>query len=134
MGELDDRLEVLQYLLDCGHPVIDIMYQNCGDEYYFHMYSGIGAPLHFAAAKGLLDSVKLLIQHGASHRMRDPYGRIPADWAGKRGQIAVMNFLCAFSTGEDLDNEVQQFTDAPGRHIKTMPLEEFIRKTGFRLV
>lgn len=50
--ELDDRLGVLQYLLDRGHTANDIMYQNCGDKYYFHIYSGIGIPLYYAAAKG----------------------------------------------------------------------------------
>jgi len=72
MRKLDDRLEVLQYLLDRGYSVNDIMYQNCGDEYYFYMYSGIGAPLHYAAGRGLLDSVKLLVQHEASPQIRDP--------------------------------------------------------------
>lgn len=81
MRELDDRQEVLQDLLDRGHSVNDIMYQNCGDEYYFHMYSGIGTPLHYAAAKGLLDSVKFLTQHGASPQFRDPLGLTAANWA-----------------------------------------------------
>ncbi|KGO48298.1 hypothetical protein PEX1_055240 [Penicillium expansum] len=74
MRELDDRLEVLQYLLDCQHPLNDITYQNCGDEYYFHMYSSIGTPLHYAAGKELLDSVTFLVQHGASIEIREPLG------------------------------------------------------------
>lgn len=133
MRELDDRLEVLQYLLDRGHSVNDIMYQNCGDEYYFHMYSGIGAPLHYAAGRGLLDSVKLLVQHGASPLIRDPLGRTPADWARKNGHIAVIDFLRPLSTGRDLESNFQ-FTDTPGRHIRTAPLEEVIMQNGFRLV
>jgi hypothetical protein len=75
MRESDDRLEVLQYLLDNHHLLNDIIYQNCGDEYYFYMYnSGIDAPLHYAAARGLLDTVELLVQRGASIEMRDPSG------------------------------------------------------------
>ena len=61
MRKLDDRLEVLKYLLDRDISPNDMMYQNCGNEYYFHMYSGIGTPLHHVAANGLLDSVKLLV-------------------------------------------------------------------------
>lgn len=38
MREVDDRLNVLNYLLQEGLPVNDIMYQNCDDEYYFNMY------------------------------------------------------------------------------------------------
>lgn len=83
LRELDDRLEVLRFLLDHGYPLNDIMYQNCGDEYFFHMYSGIGIPLHYAAGKGLLDSVKLLVQRGASPHIRDPTGQTAADWARK---------------------------------------------------
>lgn len=67
--ELDDRLEVPQYLLDRGHTANDIMYRNRGDKYYFHMYSGIGTLLHYAAVKGLLGSVSLLVQHGATPRI-----------------------------------------------------------------
>jgi hypothetical protein len=81
MRELDELLEILQYLLDNHHPLNDIMYQNCGDEYYFHMYSGIGAPIHYAAAKGLLDTVELLVQRGASIETRDPSGQTAADLA-----------------------------------------------------
>lgn len=40
MRELDGRLSVLQFLIDYGLPLNEIMYQNCGDNYYFHMYSG----------------------------------------------------------------------------------------------
>jgi hypothetical protein len=133
MRELDDRLEVLQYLLDRGHSVNDIMYQSCGDEYYFHMYSGIGAPLHYAAGKGLLDSVKLLIQHGALPQTRDPLGQTAADWARKNGHAAVFDFLHPLSTGGDLESNLQ-FTDAPGRHVRTAPLEEVVIQNGFRLV
>lgn len=133
MRELDDRLEVLRYLLGRGHSVNDIMYQSCGDGYYFHMYSGIGTPLHFAAGKGLLDSVRLLIQHGASPQIRDPLGLTAADWARKSGHIAVFNFLHPLSTSRDPEG-ILRFTDAPGRHVKTAPLGEVIVQNGFRLV
>ncbi|KAJ5150611.1 uncharacterized protein N7500_010800 [Penicillium coprophilum] len=131
MRESDDRLETIRYLLDRGHPVNDIMYQNCGDEYYFHMYSGIGAPLHYAAGKGLLDSVKLLVQRGASPWIRDPLGQTAADWAKRNGHLAVFDFLHPLSIDPE---DKPQFTDAPGRHFRTTPLEDVIVKNGFRLV
>ncbi|KAJ5718859.1 uncharacterized protein N7483_009941 [Penicillium malachiteum] len=94
MRELDDRLEVLTYLLDRKHDSVNnIMYENCGDEYYFHMFSGIGTPLHHAAAGGLLDSVKLLVQYGALPRMRDPAGQTAAEWAKMHGRKAIFDFL-----------------------------------------
>ncbi|KAJ6188487.1 hypothetical protein N7519_003395 [Penicillium mononematosum] len=133
MRELDDRLEVLQYLLDNHHPLNDSMYQKCGDEYYFHMYSGIGTPLHYAAAKGLLDTVEFLVQRGASIETKDPSGQTAADWARRYGHSAVCNFLRQFSTGNNTQDTLQ-FTDAPGRHFKTASLQEVVAENGFRLV
>lgn len=123
LRELDDRLEVLQYLLNHGCPLNNIMYQNCGDEYFFHMYSGIGSPLHYAAMKGLLDSVKFLVQQGASPNIRDPIGQTAADWARKYGHMAVYNFLQELSTSDDSEGSLQ-FTDLPGHHFRPTPLEE----------
>ncbi|KAJ5608653.1 hypothetical protein N7528_009220 [Penicillium herquei] len=126
MRKLDDRLEVLKYLLDRKHSPNDIMYQNCGNDYYFHMYSGIGTPLHHAAANGFLDSVKLLVQYGASPRMRDPMGQTPADWAKRNGHEQIFDFLYSLSIGSDPEDT--QFTDAPGRHFRPKPLDESILK------
>lgn len=79
MRKLDNRLEVLRYLLDYGLPLNDIIYRNCGDEYFFHIYSSIGTPFHYASRKGLLDSVKLLVQWGASPLVKDLLGRTATD-------------------------------------------------------
>jgi hypothetical protein len=133
MRELDELLEILRYLLDNHHPLNDIMYQNCGDEYYFHMYSGIGAPIHYAAAKGLLDTVELLVQRGASIETRDPSGQTAADLAERYGHSAVCNFLRQFSTGSNTQDALQ-FTDAPGRHFRTASPQKVVAETGFRLV
>ncbi|RHZ62026.1 ankyrin repeat domain-containing protein [Aspergillus thermomutatus] len=133
MRELDDRLEVLRYLLEKGLPVNDIMYQNCGEEYYFHMYSGIGTPLHYAAGRGLLDSVKLLVEGGASPQIRDPMGKTAADWAEMNSQKAVAEFLRPLCTGNHLQL-TPQFTDVPRRHFTTIPMKDFIMQSRFRLV
>lgn len=131
--KLDDQLEVLRYLLDPGHSVDDIIYQTCGDESYFHMYSGIGAPLHYAAGKGRLDSAKILVHHRASPQISDPLGQTAANWARKNSPIAVFDFLHPMSTGRDPESDFQ-FTDAPRRHVRTAPLEEVVVQNGFRLV
>ncbi|KAJ5741110.1 hypothetical protein N7493_000982 [Penicillium malachiteum] len=126
MRKLDDRLEVLKYLLDRNHSPNAIMYQNCGNDYYFHMYSGIGTPLHHAVANGLLDSVKLLVQYGALPRMRDPMGQTPTDWAKRNGHEHIFDFLYPLSIGSDPEDI--QFTDTPGRHFRPKPLDESIMK------
>jgi hypothetical protein len=133
MRELDDRLDVLKYLLLEGLPVNDVMYQNCGDEYYFNMYSGIGTPLHYAAARGLLDSVKLLIERGASPQIRDPAGKIALEWAELNGQTTVAEFLRPLSIDHDMQ-QIDQFTDGHGRHFSPVPMEQFIKESGYQLV
>jgi ankyrin repeat protein len=133
MRELDDRLDVLRYLLQEGLPVNDVMYQNCGDEYYFNMYSGIGTPLHYAAARGLLDSVKLLIERGASPQIRDPAGKTALEWAELNGQTTVAEFLRPLSIDHDVQ-QIDQFTGGHGRHFSPVPMEKFIKESGYQLV
>ena len=128
--ELDDRLEVLRYLIAKGVPVNDIMYQNCGDEYYFHVYSGIATPLHYAAGKGLLGSVKVLIDGGALPDTKDPSGLTAVDWAQMNQHVRVVDFLRSLPTGDNL----QQFTDAPRKHFRTAPLQNLLVETGLKLV
>lgn len=133
MRELDDRLDVLKYILQGGLPVNAIMYQNCGDEYYFNMYSGIGTPLHYSAARGLLDSVKLLIERGASPQIRDPAGKIPLEWAELNAQTTVADFLRPLYIGRDVQ-QINQFTDEQGRHFSPVPMEKFLKESGYQLV
>lgn len=133
MRELDDRLDVLKYLLQQGLPVNDIMYQNCGDEYYYNMYSGIGPPLHYAAARGLLDSAKLLIENGASPHVKDPAGKVALEWAEYNGQTNMAEFLRPLSTCHSPE-PTSQFTAEDGRHFSTVPMEEFLKESGYQLV
>ncbi|KAI2722497.1 hypothetical protein CBS147332_3426 [Penicillium roqueforti] len=51
---LDDRLQVLDFLLEKGLPINNIMFLY-SDDYYANMFDGIGTPLHYAADAGLLD-------------------------------------------------------------------------------
>ncbi|KAJ9485540.1 hypothetical protein VN97_g7822 [Penicillium thymicola] len=95
--------------------------------------AGIGAPLHYAAGKGSLDSVNLLVQYGASPQTRDPPGQTAADWARRHGHMVVFNFLQDLSASRASEGNLQ-FTDAPGRQFRTAPPEEVVAKNGFRLV
>lgn len=51
MRELDDRPEVLNYLLEQGFPLNDIMFRSCEEEYRYNMHSGIGTHLQYSAVK-----------------------------------------------------------------------------------
>ncbi|KAJ5963496.1 uncharacterized protein N7479_003372 [Penicillium vulpinum] len=119
--QFDDRLQVLEFLLEKGLPINNIMYQD-SEDYNANMFSGIGTPLHYAAERGLLDSVELLVERGASTRIRDPAGQIALEWAEFNNQKAVVDFLRPLSVGND-SQSVAQFTDEPGRHFTTTPLE-----------
>lgn len=52
-------------------------------------------PLHYAAAHGHLETVKLLLEAGADTKMQDQYGRIPASYAKENSHLGVFNFLLA---------------------------------------
>ncbi|KAJ6028644.1 hypothetical protein N7540_004220 [Penicillium herquei] len=133
LRQLDDRLDVIQFLIDRGLEVNMITYQDCGDEYYFNLYSGIGSPLHYAAGRGLLDSVKLLVQNGATPRIKDPIGKTPADWAKNSGHTTIFDFLQPLTIGSDPEGFVQ-FTDGPGRHFRPPTLDEFLATIGIQLI
>jgi hypothetical protein len=119
--------------LEQNLPLNDIMYQSCEEEYRYNMYSGIGTPLHYAAGRGLLDSVKLLIERGASPHIKDPAGNTAADWAELNGQVAVAEFLRPMSIENDLQS-IPQFADGHGRHFNPVPIDQFIKESGFRLI
>lgn len=133
MCELDDRFDILDYLVRKGLSVNDIMYPNCGDEYYFNMYSSTGTPLHHAAAKGLLDSVIFLIENGASPRIKDLGGRVALEWAEANGRSLVAEILRPLSIDCGLET-ASRFTAENRRHFNTVPMERFLKESGYQLV
>lgn len=131
MRESADRLEVLNFVLEKGLPINNIMYQDCLEDYYRNMYSGIGTPLHHAAGKGFLNTVKFLVDKGACPLIKDPTGKLALHWAEHRGHMAVVKFLRPLSIS--LAAPQPQFTDQLGHHFTPLPLEEFL-KEGIQLV
>ncbi|XP_005926191.1 ankyrin repeat domain-containing protein 66 isoform X1 [Haplochromis burtoni] len=50
-------------------------------------------PLHWAAAKGHTEMVRILIKHGARPCLRTEYGWTPAHFAAESGRLAVLRLL-----------------------------------------
>ena len=78
---------------------------------------GIGTPLHYAAARGLRDSVECLIEAGASPQIKDPAVKLTMDWAEFNGHTNMAEFPRPLSVGHDLEL-VPQFTSGDGRYLR----------------
>lgn len=85
-----DRLEVLEYILNKGASINDIMFQNCLESYEQEKYSGLGTPLHSAAEKGNLDMVKMLSAKGADPLIKDSRGQLAIELAEYHGFSVVV--------------------------------------------
>ncbi|NXG63813.1 ANR66 protein, partial [Hemiprocne comata] len=69
-------------------------------------------PLHWAAAKGQSDLVKLLVDHGARHCLRSDVGRTPAHLAAELGRLGVLRTLHSLHAAMDV---ADLFGDTPKR-------------------
>jgi len=110
-----DRVEIVDLLLDCGADV-DRACPCAGSEspLWAAVASGARAaarrllergadpdrasfadhtPLHVAALRGYDDIVELLCEYGADGTRRDSRGRTPADWALRKGRVALAGRL-----------------------------------------
>ncbi|XP_028250444.1 ankyrin repeat domain-containing protein 66 [Parambassis ranga] len=78
-GDYDQVEEILrQQKCDPNHRDIDWSYKT---------------PLHWAAAKGHTETVRLLIEHGARPCLRTEHGWTPAHYAAESGRLAVLRLL-----------------------------------------
>lgn len=75
--ELDDRVDVVIFLVAKGAPINNIMYQNRLDCYRQREAFALGTALHDAAAIGSIDVVKTLVDAGAELRIQDSRGETP---------------------------------------------------------
>lgn len=91
--ELDDRVEVVEYLLAEGASINHIMYQNRLDCYRLREAFALGTALHDAAAVGSIDVVKTLVDAGADLRITDSRGEMPLQRAEKNHHFEVVQYL-----------------------------------------
>ena len=61
----------IDFLLDRGAPINDVMYQNRLQDYLMQIAFGLGTPLHKAAESGRLEVVKHLVKRSADPLIPD---------------------------------------------------------------
>lgn len=93
--EKPEYLETLEFILDKGPHVNQIMYKNCRQSYELQKAFGIGSPLHEAAEMGKLDAVSALLNKGADPAVKDTRGETPLDRAEHNNRTAVVVSLQA---------------------------------------
>ena len=99
---LPDRIEVFEYLLDKGASINGIMFQDCEESYEQERYSGLGTPLHSAAATGHLDMVEMMLLKGADPLIKDSTGRLAIEDAEYYGLSAVATRLRSAMSGRQV--------------------------------
>lgn len=117
--EKSDCLEVLDFLLDRGAPINDVMYQNRVDMYLMRMPFGLGTPLHKAAEIGRLDVVKHLIERGADPLIPDARRQNALELAESKRHDDVIEYLRPLSPPISVPR--QYFTDSLGFHLQKAP-------------
>lgn len=90
---LPDCIDVLSYLLDKGAPINSVMYENSVDSYEQEKFSGLGTPLHSAAATGRLEMVDMLLSSGADPLTKNSRGKLAIEEAEYHGWNKVADRL-----------------------------------------
>ena len=73
------------------------MYKNSLDSYEQERFSGLGTPLHSAAATGRLDIVDMLLSRGADPSIKNSWGKLAIEEAEYYGWSEVINSLRSLS-------------------------------------
>ncbi|KAF0044027.1 hypothetical protein F2P81_003185 [Scophthalmus maximus] len=81
-------------------------------------------PLHWAAAKGFTETVRILIEHGARPCLRTDYGWTPAHFAAESGRLAVLRLL--HSSHAPIDKE-DCYGDKPARIAEIYGHQDCVR-------
>lgn len=86
-------LDIARLLLDLGALVNKRMYED--DPYSWALYkvTGLGTPLHQAAADGRIGVVSLLLRQGADRTIRDTRGKTALELAEENGHETVVKIL-----------------------------------------
>jgi ankyrin repeat protein len=69
-----DHLGVIDFLVEKGQPINDVMYQNRLKNCFQLRAFGLGTPLHIAAEMGRLDVIKHLLARGPDALVKDARG------------------------------------------------------------
>lgn len=107
--ELDDRVDVVTFLIAQGAPINNIMYQNRLDCYRQREAFALGMALHDRAAIGGIDVVKTLVDAGAELRIKDSRGETPLQRAERNNHFDVIQYLQPLV--ERSAPPLRQFTD-----------------------
>lgn len=91
--ELDDRVDVVMFLLAKGASINNSMYQNRLDCYRQREALALGMALYDVAAIGSIDVVRTLVDAGAELRIKDSRGETPLQRAERNNHFDVIQYL-----------------------------------------
>lgn len=96
----------LQYSAERGYTeIVETLLQH-GASAVPNPYSHIAPPQHLAVWKGHLETLKALIDGGASKDERDSHGGTPLHWAARDGQTETVMYLLSIGASTSLkDNK-----------------------------
>lgn len=83
----------MQFILQKGAPINNLMYQDRLDCYVLQEAFGLGTPLHEAASLGKVATARLLLQNGADPWAKDSPGRTAYQRAKENQHDAIAEYL-----------------------------------------